>query len=170
MRIEIIPLEKVIFNGVSVSLCADMSAVEAAIGKGQKAGNRFYHLNTNIAIDYNADNRVEFIEFLAGIDGELHPTIYGVPAFETDAEALANLLREKNGPEVNDFENGYSLSFLNISIGVYRETTPKAVKEMIDEMKAAGIPTDGNEDIEIETRKAHHWATIGVGVKGYYNR
>ncbi len=41
---------------------------------------------------------------------------------------------------------------------------------MIDEMKAAGISADGNEDIEAENRKAHHWATIGVGVKGYYSR
>ncbi len=170
MKIEIIPLEKVIFDGVSVPLGADMVAVEAVIGKGEKVGNRYYHLNTNVAIDYDADNQVEFIEFLGGIDGDLHPTIYDIPAFETDAEVLSNLLREKNGIEVDDSENGYSLAFLNISIGVYREITPRDVEEMIDEMKADGIPTDGNEDIEVENRKAHHWATIGVGVKDYYNR
>ncbi len=170
MRIEIIPLEKVIFDGVPVCLGADMSAVEAAIGKGEQVGNRYYHFNTNVAIDYDAEKRVEFIEFLGGTDGELHPIIYGVPAFETDAEALVNLLREKNGVEVDDSENGYSLAFLNISIGVYRETTPRDVEEMIDEMKADGIPTDNNEDIRMENRKAHHWATIGVGVKRYYQK
>ncbi len=170
MKTEITPLEKVTFDGVSVPLGADMSAVEAAIGKGEQVGNRFYYFDTNIAIDYDADNRVEFIEFLAGIDGKLHPTIYGVPAFETDADALAELLRDKNGDEIDDFENGYCLSFLNISVGLYREATPESVNEMIDEMKADGIPTDGNEDVAQELRKAHHWATIGIGVKEYYKR
>ncbi len=170
MKIEIIPLERVVVDGAPVALGAEKAAVEAVIGKGQQAGNRHYHFDANLAVDYDADNRVEFIEFLGGMDGELHPTIYGVPAFETDADDLVAILSEKNGPEINDFENGYSLSFLKISVGLYRESTPDSVREMIEEMKAAGIPTDDNEDVREELRKAHHWATIGMGIEGYYNR
>ena len=67
-------------------------------------------------------------------------------------------------------QQGYSCAFLNISVGVYREIVPSDVMEMIEEMKADGIPTENNEDVAEEMRKANHWATIGVGVAGYYQR
>lgn len=123
-----------------------------------------------MAIDYGDDNTVEFIEFLGGIDGSLHPVIYGVSAFDTAADELADLLRQKNGGEIDDSEQGYSLCFLNISVGVYREIRPSDVTEMIEEMQSDGIPVENNEDIASEMRRADHWATIGVGVAGYYRR
>ena len=58
--------------------------------------------------------------------------------------------------------------FSNISIGVYREIRPADVLEMMEEMKADGIPTEDNEDLAADMRRANHWATIGVGVAGYY--
>ena len=61
-------------------------------------------------------------------------------------------------------------SFLNISIGVYREIRPLDVMEMIEEMKADGILTEDNEDVIADMRRANHWATIGVGIRGYYQR
>ena len=170
MNIEIYPLEKIVVDGVSVYLGMEQSAVEAAIGKGRLVGKRYYYYGSEMAIDYNENNTVKFIEFLGGIDGSLHPVIYGVSAFDTLADELVNLLRQKNDGEINDSEKGYSLAFLNISVGVYRERIPSDVMEMIEEMKADGIPTEDNEDIAEEMRKANHWATIGVGVAGYYHR
>ena len=41
---------------------------------------------------------------------------------------------------------------------------------MIEEMKADGIPTEDNEDLAADMRRANNWATIGVGVAGYYRR
>ena len=41
---------------------------------------------------------------------------------------------------------------------------------MIEKMKADGIPTEGNEDLEHDMQRANHWTTIGVGVVGYYQR
>lgn len=67
-----------------------------------------------------------------------------------------------------DPEQGRSISFADISVGVYRELRPVDVLEMIEEMKAAGIPTEGNEDVAADMKRASHWATIGVGVAGYY--
>lgn len=46
-------------------------------------------------IDFNEQNRVEFIEFLAGIDGDIQPQIYGVNAFEVGADELYDILEEK---------------------------------------------------------------------------
>ncbi len=69
------------------------SEVEAAIGKGQLVGNRYYYFDSEMAIDYNDNNTVEFIEFLCGIDGSLQPHIYGVSAFGLPADDLVELLR-----------------------------------------------------------------------------
>ena len=170
MNIEIYPLEKIIIDGVSIYLGMEQSAVESAIGKGQLVGKRYYYYNTEMAIDYSENKTVEFIEFLGGIDGSVHPVIYGVSAFDALADELANLLRQKNDGEIDDSEQGYSLAFLNISVGVYRERLPSDVMEMIEEMRAEGIPTENNEEVAEEMRKANHWATIGVGVDGYYQR
>ena len=170
MKIEIYPLEKIVVDGVSIYLGMDQSDVETAIGKGQLVGKRYYYYDSDMAIDYSENKTVEFIEFLGGIDGSLHPAIYGVSAFDIHADELSDLLRQKNDGEIDDSEQGYSFAFLNISVGVYRERRPADVVEMIEEMKADGIPTEGNADIAEEMRKADHWATIGVGVAGYYQR
>ena len=170
MNIEIFPLEKVVFDGNSVCLGMERSAVENAIGTGQIIGNRTYYYNNELAIDYSKNNTVEFIEFLGGIEGILHPTLYGISAFEINADELIEVLKDKNNGVMTDTEQGYSYSFLNISIGVYREIRPSDVMEMIEEMKADGISIEDNEDVIADMRRANHWATIGVGIRGYYQR
>lgn len=168
MKIEIYPLEKVVIDGASINLGMERSAVEATIGRGEHAGERYYYYDSEMAIDYDKNGMVEYIEFLGGIDGSLQPFIYGVPAFETPADELTALLREKNHGDVDDSEEGYSYAFLNISVGVYREVRPIDVAEMIEEMKAEGIDVENNEDLETDKRRANHWATIGIGIPDYY--
>ena len=170
MNIELYPLEKIVIDGVPICFGMDQSAVEAVIGKGQLVRRRHYYFGNEMAVDYSEGGTVEFIEFLGGIDGSLRPVIYGVSAFDIHADELSDLLRQKNDGEIDDSEQGYSFAFLNISVGVYRDRRPADVVEMIEEMKADGIPTEGNADIAEEMRKADHWATIGVGVAGYYQR
>ena len=108
-----------------------------------------------------------FIEFLGGVDGVLRPYIYGISAFDTPADELTACLTNTNAGKVV-CEKGYSYSFLNICIGVYREITPLDIEEMTAEMKADGIPTENNEELAYEKRRASHWATIGTGIAGYY--
>lgn len=168
MSIEIYPLEKVVIDGIAIHLGMEQSAVESAIGKGQLVGNRYYYFNSEMAIDYS-NNKVEFIEFLCGVDGMLKPTIYGISAFETQSNDLFEVLKEKNNGVIGDTENGYSYQFRNISIGVYREAVPNAVEEMIKEAADFGSPMT-DEEIQYEMKRANHWTTIGIGVTGYYQR
>lgn len=168
MKIEIYPLDKVMIDGVSIDLGMDKAAVEAEIGEGEHIGKRYYYYNSEMAIDYDNDQKVEFIEFLGGIDGVLRPVIYGVSAFEVPADDLIKLLKQKNAGAVDDHERGYSYGFLNISVGVYREMIPSDVEEMIEELKKEGISPVN--DIEREKRNASHWATIGIGAADYYRR
>ena len=170
MNIEIYPLDKVIFDGNPVYLGMEQFAVESIIGKGQLIGKRYYYFNNEMAIDYSQRGTVEFIEFLGGIEGTLRPVIYDVSAFDVDADELVELLKQKNAGEVMDPEQGHLYSFVNISVGLYRELRPEDVLEMIEFMKADGIPTEGNEDVAADMKRASHWGTIGVGVAGYYQR
>ena len=170
MNIEIYPLDKVVFDGVPVYLGMERFVVENAIGTGHLIGKRYYYYNNELAIDYNDNDTVEFIEFLGGSEGSLQPTIYGVSVFGTDAAEVAEILEQKNDGEITDIEHGYSYSFSNISVGVYREIRPSDVLDMMEAMKEDGIPTEDNEDLVVDMQKANHWTTIGVGIAGYYQR
>lgn len=83
------------------------------------------------------------------------------------ADELYELLADINNGETDDSEAAYSYAFMNISVGIYRETTPEQVQEMIAESADTGEPMS-NGDIAQELRNANHWATFGLGVKGYY--
>ncbi len=118
-------------------------------------------------IDYDEEDRVSFIEFLGGMEGSVQPMINGKSVFKMNADELLELLVVMNNGDIDNSEAEYSYAFLNISVGIYRETTPDDVREMIEESKRAGEPMS-RCDIDAELKKANHWATIGIGVKGYY--
>lgn len=168
MNIEIYPLDKVVIDGAAIHLGMEQSAVESSIGKGQLVGTRYYYFNSEMAIDYR-NSKIEFIEFLCGVNGVLKPTIYGISAFEIHANDLFEILKEENNGVIGDTENGYTYEFQNISVGVYREAVPKEVEEMIEEAASCGNPMSDDE-IQYERKRANHWATIGVGIEGCYRR
>lgn len=170
MNVVLYPLDRVEMNEVSISLGMEQAEVDRLIGPGHdRNGARRYYFNTEMAVDYDAGGKVEFIEFLGGVDGRLKPVIYGVSAFDVDAEELTELLRQRGAGQVDDQEGGCSRAFPSISVGLYRELTPAGVAEMEEEMRADGIPTEENPDLERDRRRASHWATIGLGAAGYYD-
>lgn len=166
MKIELYPLEKVVLDGATLALGMTRAAVEAALGKGERIGARHYYFNSELALDYR-DDRLELIEFLGGIDGALRPTLDGLSVFETDADALAALLRERSGGAVIDAERGYSYQFPPLGIGVYREAIPEEVAAMLEEAARDGAPMSP-EDIACERRRAEHWATLALAGADYY--
>lgn len=169
MNVEIYPLEKAVIDNVAIVLGTEQSNIEAVIGRGQQVGARYYYYNGELAISYDSFGKVDFIEFLGGVDGQLKPSIFGVPVFESDAKVIYELLKQYNSEDIDDADREYCYSFLNLSIGIYRESTPENVSEMIDEAMSFGSPMTDDE-IQYEMRKANHWATIGMGIAGYYQR
>lgn len=168
-NIEIIPLYGIRADGAEIQLGDSSNKVKAALGEPYGTwDDSLYYYNNELRIDFGS-NGAEFIEFLGGIDGELQPKIYGVPAFQKNADTLYEILTKENGGMIDDSENGYSYGFCEISVGVYRESTPESVQEMIDDAKENGEPLDEDEIAE-ETRRASHWDTIGIGVKNYYKQ
>ncbi|MGM0126400.1 hypothetical protein IGI37_003829 [Enterococcus sp. AZ194] len=102
-------------------------------------------------------------------NGKLKPFIDGYSVYETAADELFERLKEKNNGEILDDELGYSYSFLEISIGIYRRTLPSDIDQMIDELNAEGLPTENVEWLEQDKLRANYWETIGMGVKNYFS-
>ncbi len=169
MDLQILPLEGISINGSRLAFGMTRAEAEAMLGVGETVGIRCYYESGELAVDFDANDRVEFIEFLGGIDGKLQPTLDGISVFSADADAVETFLRRKNLDGGETSEQGYAVRFHAISAGVYREITPEDVREMIEEMQANGIPVEQNEDLLADQRRASHWATVGLGKAGYYN-
>lgn len=166
-KVEVIPQVGVILDGKTICLGSTRADVEQMLGSGEAIRwNSLYHFDSELRVDFDEEDRVEFIELLGGPDGKLQPVVFGLEAFQADPEAVVELLKEKNGADFLDTEKGYSYGFQKLSVGLYRESIPDNVPEMIEEAEADGNPLS-EEDIEYEKRRTH-WATIGVGVENYY--
>ena len=165
--VELIPSVGVILDGKTVRLGDTRADVEQTLGEGENVRwNSLYYFASELRVEFDGEGRVEFIELLGGFDGKLQPVIFGMEAFRTEPETVVELLKEKNGGDFLDNERGYSYAFQKLSVGLYRESIPENVPEMIEEAQAEGHPLSA-EDIEYETRRTH-WATIGIGVEYYY--
>ena len=167
-KIKIIPLVGIVFDDMTIALYSSCEDVKNLLGEPYSTwDDSLYYFNNELRFDFDDDGKVEFIEFLGGIDGELQPVIYDVPAFQSKADILYNILREENRGDIDDSENEYSYGFLNISVGVYRPAVLEDVEDMIREANEDGAPMD-EEEIKDEMKRADYWATIGIGVEGYY--
>ena len=166
-RVEVIPQVGVVVDGKTVQLEDRRENVEQILGAPSGSRwNSLYYFDNELRVDFDEEGRVEFIELLGGPEGKLQPVVFGMEAFQADPDAVAALLEEKNDWDVIDGEHGHCLQFLKLSVGLYRESVPENVAEMIAEAEADGHPLS-EEDIEHEKRRTH-WATIGVGTEDYY--
>lgn len=169
VSLELLPLEGLRLGDQLLPLSASKEQAAALLGPAEEfQGDQWYYAESELRLDFDQSGRLEFIEFLGGLEGTLQPTIYGLSAFQTGADELIEELTRHNDGPVDDSEQGYSYAFLNISVGVYRSILPKDVQEMIEEMEADGIPTLNNPDLERDKLRAEHWETIGIGLSGYY--
>lgn len=165
----LIPLTGMEWNGQVIHFGDDREAVEQILGAPEAVrGTHCYYFKSELRFDFDAEGKLEFIECLGGMDGSFQPEIYGVSAFQIEAAELLELLKQRNDGPVDDSEAGYSYSFLNTSVGVYREITPEDVNGMLREMLNMDLTQIGSIDVEQEKKKAHHWATVGIGKKDYY--
>lgn len=167
MNIVLNPLEGAVIGGKEIPFYTAKETVRQLLGEPEIVQGIYYYYDSELRLDFNERGELIWIECLGGIDGVLRPEIYGVSAFDTDADALCALLTEKNQGEIDDSEDGYSYGFLEISVGVYRDSTPEAVEESAAEAAECGESIDPDDYAE-EMRIASHWATIGIGIRDYY--
>ncbi|MDE5778103.1 MAG: hypothetical protein K2I10_06300 [Lachnospiraceae bacterium] len=164
----VFPLEGIKTDSAEINFNESKDSIIQKLGNPcDDYGDQIYYFESELRLDFNQSGGLEFIEFLGGIEGQLHPIIYDVNAFEETADNLMHILEEKNNGKIDDTEDGYSYGFMEISVGIYRESIPENVQQMIEEAEQAGEPLD-DEDIEHERKMANHWATIGIGIKDYF--
>ena len=178
MKIEICPLIGIKRNEIKLEFGMSRNELVSALGEPETIYEnsefapditQLYYYESELRFDFDKENKLAFVEFLGGIDGRLHPEIYGVDAFSVQANELAAILTEKNGEKPIDNENGYSYAFPSIGVGIYRESTPDMVEEMVQEAAKEGNPLS-EEDYQYELLRANHWATIGLGDRSYYEK
>ena len=160
------PLEGIILDDKKILLGMSKSEVISLLGNADIWENCYYYFDSDLAIDFDESDKVQFIDFLGGKNGCIKPYIYGMAAFDSDADDLVEVLKSHNNDRIDYDENGYAYNFNEISIGISRESTPEGVQRDIEEMKADGEYDQDYVDSELEL--ARHWATIGMGSPNYY--
>jgi len=166
-QFTICPLEGIRFDDVGIFFGMTRAQAEVVLGPVQKVHrNRCYFLDGELALDFDGADRIEFIEFLGGPEGKLVPELYGLSVFETDAEELLALLKEKGSCE--DLDGGYTVTVPALSIGLYREISPADVGELVRAMSRMDVTTLGHVDLAAEQRRAARWETVGIGRENYY--
>ena len=147
MEIKLIPLEKMIIEGKEICLGGRKQSVLSLLGEPEHIHKNYggkswrcYYFDSELALDFDLDDRLEFIEFLGGHEGKLRPYVYGISVFDTKGEDVVRILSEHNGGEIDDSEDD-SYGFLGSSIGIWK---------------------DAEEE--------EYWTTIGIGVRDYYSQ
>lgn len=167
MLFTILPLKGIQQDNQNILLGSTKENVEATLGQPDIVDNSYYYFNSELRFDFSEKDELELIEFLAGHNGDVQPIIYGIQAFQVNADELYRILEKHNSSNIIDDENGYSFAFPNIGIGIYRQSTPNNVLDLINEIKELGIDVTENSNIKEEQLKASHWATIALASSNY---
>ena len=73
---ELIPLSGIQIQDKTIALSSTRREVEALLGAPYSSHkNSLYYFQNEVRFDFDANDRLNFIEFLAGIDGQLQPQI-----------------------------------------------------------------------------------------------
>jgi hypothetical protein len=179
LRIDIKPLSGIDIQNIGkINLGQNRKDVERTIGlpnsskirsfNDLKTDSSFYDMY-EFRIDYDGNNTVEFIEFIYGpFPTKADLRIYEVDPFKVDATKLIEILSHHDSGKVNDLEAPYSFAFENISVGIWRQSSPLDMQELIDEKKEDKTYDIDKDWTDEELEKSNHFWTIGIGRKDYY--
>ena len=159
------------WDGTTLNFGCDREKAAVLLGAAEETrGGRCYYRGGELALDFDGEGRLEFIEFLGGPEGVLRPELYGKDVFDCDADELLELLTEHNGPDVDENEAPYCYALRGLSVGLYREVAPEDIDAMLREMCRMDLTRVGEigMDMEAEQNKAHRWAAVGIGKENYY--
>jgi hypothetical protein len=120
-------------------------------------------------IHYNENDVVEFIEIMGDMQSTFE--LYGKNPFATDTKLLIDELTEKNNGAINLIDAPEDYMFLDLSLGVFRNSTPEKFVKYIEQTKLEnpddfvnGIPEWLLQDLE----KTKYFQIIGLGNKDYF--
>jgi hypothetical protein len=128
-----------------------------------------YYTNYGFHIHYDENDLVEAIEIMFDMQGVFE--LYGKNPHTTEIEEMVEILKAKNNGETNPIDEPEDYMFLELSLGIFRASTPEEFQIYIDQTKAEnpndfknGTPEWMLEDLE----KTKHFQTLLIGKKDYF--
>ncbi|MCB9190013.1 MAG: hypothetical protein H6600_06795 [Flavobacteriales bacterium] len=170
MKIILLPLQGVKVGNQFIEFGTPKKELINMLGRpSSDSENQLFYDDLEIRIDLDDSEKIEFIEFLNGpFPEKTEVEIYGVNPFQVTSHSFIQLLSEKNNGQVDDTEEPYCYSFLESSVGIFRDSCEVDVEEMISEMKEEGTYSEHEDWILEDKEKAKYFWTIGIGSKNYY--
>jgi hypothetical protein len=134
-----------------------------------EGGKIDYYTNYGFHIHYDENNLVEAIEIMLDMQGVFE--LYGKNPHTTEIEEMVEILKAKNNGETNPIDEPEDYMFLELSLGIFRGSTPEEFEKYIEETKKEnpedfknGTPEWMLEDLE----KTKHFQTLLIGNKDYF--
>lgn len=164
IKLKIIPLIGIEINDSKITFGSNINEIIKILGEPDYKNERqLYYDTLEFRMDFDNDKNLKFVELQGPETEKINPEIYGINPFEIEANELITILGEKDS-DIDVSEKPYCYCFREISIGVWRDTTPENILKSIPE----NVSKEEECIWQEELNKAKHFWTIGAGVKGYY--
>ncbi|AUC83335.1 hypothetical protein [Lacinutrix sp. Bg11-31] len=171
IKIILNPLQGIeIVNGKVITLGDSKTELLNKLGKPSEVNDdSLFYDEFELRVDIDSSGNIEFIEFICGpFPEKTEIEIYGINPFKSQSLDLIELLTIENDGVVDSSEAPYCYTFLESSIGVYRDAFEEEIDELIEGMKEMGVYLENKEWVLDDKEKAKYFWTIGLGVKDYY--
>ena len=132
----------------------------------EKYGNSYYFTSYDLRVDVDENHTIEFMEFSGNQFGRIQASLCNVFVMEHEVPEVLRQLEQYS--LIEERENGHMYVLTGLNVALWRERTEADVEEFIADMKADGIPVEGNADVEEEWKLAKHFQTVSIGRKGYF--
>lgn len=168
-KITLKPLEGVSVNDKKINFGQTKKEIIALLGNpDHEEEEQLYYDSLDIRFDFDENGLLEFAECQGPYSENSEFSIYEIDPFKLQDKELLELLTNKNNGEIDSFEAPYSYSFLEISVGIWRASTPKDIESTITEMKEDGTYEESKEIMDQDLEKSKYFWTIAVGKIDYY--
>jgi hypothetical protein len=134
-----------------------------------EGGKIDYYTNYGFHIHYDDQNLVEAIEIMFDMQGVFE--LYEKNPHTTEIQEMVEILKAKNNGETNPIDEPEDFMFLELSLGIFRGSTPEKYQMFIEQYKKEepdsfknGTPKWMLEEFE----KTKHFQTILIGKKDYF--
>jgi hypothetical protein len=128
-----------------------------------------YYTSLGFHVHYDKDEKVEFIEMMSDFQAVFE--LYEKNPFTAEIDEIVKILSDKNGTEINLIEAPESYLFLNLSLGIFRSSTPEKMSEYIEQYRKDepesfknGTPDRLSEDLE----KSKYFTSLSIGNRNYF--
>jgi hypothetical protein len=166
-KINIIPK-----NGIEIINIGDERAFVNKRVKGFTAyenGKIDYYTNYGFHIHYDDKNLVEAIEIMFDMQGVFE--LYEKNPHTTEIDEMIEILKAKNNGETNPIDEPEDYMFLELSLGIFRGSTPEKYQLFIEQYKKEEPDIFNNDTPEwmlVEFEKTKHFQTCLIGNKDYF--